>query len=534
MVFEIRDAVYGDIVLQDDEAQLIDTYELQRLRHIKQLGYVSQVYPSADHSRYNHSLGSRWIAQKIVRISDLPIKKSDRKILYKAALLHDVAEPAFAHATERLSKKGMRNHEEVVEFVLNGTYKDKVLENYDGDAKFVCDVITSEKERDEIKALLLTDSTKTEKPFLRELIHGYIDADILDYLYRDAFFLGLDYATFDDRIFASFRIVDYDDGKEHIAFRNSDDTLNAIISVLDSRFTLRKAAYLHHAVTIADEMFLEALQLALSDKSVNMFDIFTCGDYELLYKIRQSQEARPLIDSILTRNLFKRVFVLTNDTPYPIKNRIRKLENEPSGIQEFKYEIKEKTGVSTDRILLHFSPPVGWKDFDRILLVSDNDGKIVTLQNKLPGYLALLKNKYESLWHFMVSTNVKEKKVKDNLFKACAEWFEFSGVFKPKKTFDDFEKLKRAYYSSVEELQKEEPSSIHVLKTLISAGKQLSRDDIAKTLQIKPATVSHYLTLINKKMSETSVEILKSKRIGRKKVWVINEKLKDVWDDIEL
>jgi len=530
MGFEIRDAVYGDIVLLEDEARLLDTYEMQRLKHIKQLGNVNLVYPSANHTRFEHSLGTRWMAQKIVRISDLPITKSDRRILYKCALLHDIAEPAYAHATERLDIQGFPTHEQIVEYVLNGTYKKKVLEKKEVEANFVCDVIENEEEREEIRSMLMKEPTKTAKPFMRELIRGYIDADNLDYLRRDSFFLGLPYGNYDDRIFASFRIAKFDD-KERIAFRDSQDTLNAIMSILDSRFTLRRAAYLHHTVTIADEMLLEALKLALSRDVIDLFDIFICGDYELLAKIRQSEEARPLIDRLLTRNLFKRVYVLNSHTPYEIRNRIKNFENDVAEGSNFKLELSEGTGISSDKIILHFPPPTGWKDFHRILLVSD-DGNILTLGSKLPGNLSLLKDKYDSLWQFMISANVPDKNLRDNLFNAGVKTFNYEGVFKPKKTFDEIKEIEEEFSSLIKELLEEEPSSIPVLRILLRHDKSLSRDDIAEELNIKPATVSHYLTRINRKLSNESGQILSARRVGRVKLWTINGRLREVLNNV--
>lgn len=530
MGFEIRDAVYGDIVLLEDEARLLDTYEMQRLRHVRQLGNVSLVYPSANHTRFEHSLGVRWMTQKIDRISDLPISRSDRRILYKCALLHDIAEPAFAHATERLATHGFVTHEQIIEFVLSGTYKEKVLEKKDVHTKFICDVITAEEEREEIRTILAKEPRKTDKAFMRDIVRGYIDADNLDYLRRDSFFLGLPYGNYDDRIFASFRIVNFE-GEDRIAFRDSKDTLNAIVSILDSRYTLRRAAYLHHGVIIADDMLLEALKLALSEEVIDLFDVFICGDYELLAKMKQSPGASPLVDSLLSRSLFKRIYVLDHHTPYEIKNRVTNLENNISEGANFKLEISEKTGTNSDKIILHYSPPSGWKDFDRILLVSD-DGEIVSLGNKLPGNLSLLKEKYDSLWQFMVSANVTSKDMRDSLFNACVQFFNYRSGFTPKKTFDEIREIEEELSPLIKELRVEEPSSIPVLRILLDHGKPLSRDEIAKELNIKPATVSHYLTLINKKLSSESERILYSRRVGRVKLWTVDRRLREVLGDV--
>ena len=62
----IRDAIHGDIILTELEIKLVDAKIFQRLRRIKQLGPTYLVYPSANHSRFEHSLGALNMAQKLI------------------------------------------------------------------------------------------------------------------------------------------------------------------------------------------------------------------------------------------------------------------------------------------------------------------------------------------------------------------------------------------------------------------------------------------------------------------------------------
>lgn len=54
----VRDPVQGDICLLKEEIAIIDTPEFQRLRHVRQLDMVYLVYPGAQHTRFEHSLGT--------------------------------------------------------------------------------------------------------------------------------------------------------------------------------------------------------------------------------------------------------------------------------------------------------------------------------------------------------------------------------------------------------------------------------------------------------------------------------------------
>jgi uncharacterized protein len=528
MSYEYRDPIYGDIVLSEDEARLIDTYEMQRLRHIRQLGNVHLVFHGANHTRFEHSLGTRWLVQKIVRISNLPINRFDEKILYKSALLHDIAEPAFAHATERLSILGLPTHEQIIDYVLDGVYKEKVLEKKDVDCRFVCDVLNNE-EKQEIRAILSPNIRRINKPFIRELIKGYIDADNLDYLRRDSFYLGLPYGNYDDRIFTSFRIAKHE-GDEHIAFRDSEDTLSAIMSILDSRYVLRKTAYLHHTVIIADDMLLNALKSALSgkDSPIDPYDIFICGDLELLYKIifkAKERQAPYLIDRLLYRTLNKRLYILDNQSPSEIKEKAIVLE------ADWEKRSNLETQLSQDdhkQIMLNFAPTIGWKDFNLILLVNDN-GVIKTLGEKLPGDISLLKTKYESLWRFMISGNIEGQEERDAASATCINYFGHIGSFEPKKSFYEIDDIKSRVSKSIEELKKQQ-SIIDILKLLRDKNKPVSRDEIAKELELKPSTVSHYLKMTENKIGSKKESLLLSTREGRLKFWWIDKRLKEVLD----
>lgn len=527
MGFEIRDAIYGDIVLSQDEALLLDTYEMQRLRHIKQLGSVDLVYPSANHTRFEHSLGTRWLIQKIIRISNLPVDPADEKILYKAALLHDIAAACYVHVTERLKRIGLPIHEEIVQYVLDGTYKRRVQEKRKTELRFLCDLL-AEEEKEKIHSILVENNSQKlgEKAFLQQLVRGYIDADTLDYLRRDSFFLGLPYGNYDDRIFASFRIAKFNGG-DCIAFRNSNDTINSIVSILYSRFTLRKAAYLHPTVLIADEMFLNALKQAFVDHAIDEFDVFILGDCELLLKMRKSERARTLVDYLISRRLFKRAYVIGSQAPVRIRDIIEPLEKDITEQMDFLRKIATETGLGQEDILFSFPPPIGWKDFGNILLVSA-DGKVTTLGNVLPEDLSLLEKNYRSLWRFMVSVSPQDPDTREKVHRFCSEYLNYPSDVIPKKSLDEFRKLQEDVKPIITALQKKAPSSAKVLLAIAKANKPVSRDEIAKELNLKPTTVSHYMTLIENHINGSVGRIIFSERIGRHKFWYIDERIKEV------
>src|SRR5438477_2980921 len=98
----IRDAVHGDIEMESLEVELMDTPEFQRLRGIKQLGTAYLVFPSAVHTRFEHSLGASWMARRMLdavrRAADGSADDENR--IRVSALLHDLTHIPFGHTLE--------------------------------------------------------------------------------------------------------------------------------------------------------------------------------------------------------------------------------------------------------------------------------------------------------------------------------------------------------------------------------------------------------------------------------------------------
>jgi HD superfamily phosphohydrolase len=127
-----RDPLYDYIYIEKKHSWLVDLInvpEVQRLRHISQLGMSHITYPGANHSRFSHSLGVLHLMQQCVshlkQGYSTRFKQLDEEALLAAALLHDVGHAPFSHATEEI----FGNHEERTLGILNRQTSDiyKVL-----------------------------------------------------------------------------------------------------------------------------------------------------------------------------------------------------------------------------------------------------------------------------------------------------------------------------------------------------------------------------------------------------------------------
>lgn len=118
----IRDAIHGDITVDEKFLKVIDTKEFQRLRRIKQLSVADVIFPDAVHTRFSHCIGTYHVMslfiehfQKLLNEVGVKVFSSDeRNLILLAALLHDLGHGSFSHAFEVVSNKlGIeKTHEE--------------------------------------------------------------------------------------------------------------------------------------------------------------------------------------------------------------------------------------------------------------------------------------------------------------------------------------------------------------------------------------------------------------------------------------
>ncbi|MBN1549931.1 HD domain-containing protein, partial [bacterium] len=248
----IRDAIHGDQPFTDLECRLMDTASMQRLRGIKQLGSSSLVYPSAVHTRFEHSLGtcymSKQIMESIERNSDFKIPSRDRQIISIAALLHDVTHIPFGHTLEDERRIFPRHDED--ELRLNNFFDKGVIR----------EILSGKQLLEPVRGLLgKNNPMTTDKPYMTQIISHAICADLLDYLRRDARFCGLN-LDFDNRIFRYFMIENDRlvlNLQKNGLFRH--DAFSEVIHLLRIRYFLTERVYYHHAKIAAGAMLSRAV-----------------------------------------------------------------------------------------------------------------------------------------------------------------------------------------------------------------------------------------------------------------------------------
>lgn len=284
----IRDSVYGNIPVADLFLELLHRPELQRLHGVRQLGLTYLVYPGANHTRLEHSLGTCHVARRMAAALDLA--EQEQQQLGIAALLHDIGHGPFSHTLERLlhGATGRKDHMELTRELIAGQ---RELEDID------MEPLPAVLERHDINPTAINAILSGERGYLSDLVHGPIDADQIDYLRRDAHYTGVAYGVIDfDRIMQTLALHD-----DHVVVHKKG--VSALESMLVARSLMYSSVYLHKTVRIAELMLLRAVQHAMP---LN-FSLLTDG--ELLQHLKQQGSfQRDIVRRLKYRRLFKSAY----------------------------------------------------------------------------------------------------------------------------------------------------------------------------------------------------------------------------------
>jgi len=249
----LRDAIHGDIFIADKFLAIIDCAEFQRLRRIKQLSVANMVYPSAEHTRFSHSIGTFHIMslmiehfEKQFNQMNLVIDNDKKDIALVAALLHDIGHGPFSHAYEDIHPTHERNLKHVdwsVKIITESNEINKVLKEnfYDEFPSKVVELIKNQRLAREVQPEV--KDTFDLFYVLSRLISSQIDADRMDYLKRDSTSSGVNLGNIDiSRIIKSLRVTVIND-KFNICV--PEKYLTDIEQYLLGRYQMHKEVYLH-------------------------------------------------------------------------------------------------------------------------------------------------------------------------------------------------------------------------------------------------------------------------------------------------
>jgi uncharacterized protein len=278
-VTTIKDSVHDYIELCPVAEALLDTEAMQRLRYVRQLSTVQLVYPAANHTRFEHSLGVYHLASRAVDHLDLDRELGAR--LRAAALVHDAGHGPFGHQTERAIERHLGRHHDEIEWLLAETDLGTVLDAHGIDPEDVA-------------------ATVDGRGPLGELVSGGLDVDRMDYLVRDAHHTGVPYGTIDHaRLIRAFQVVDGD-------LALADGNVATAESALIARTLMNATVYRHHVSRIAGTMLDRASEQLLADGVLPAARFARLTDEELLAALADYEPTADAAARLRNRRLYKR------------------------------------------------------------------------------------------------------------------------------------------------------------------------------------------------------------------------------------
>ena len=221
---------------------------MQRLTRIKQLGLAAAVYPGAQHTRFQHSLGAFHLMSEAItslRSKGNFIFDSEAEAVQAAILLHDIGHGPFSHVLENTIVNGV-SHEEISLMLMERINKDL---------------------KGQLNLAIQIFKDEYPKKFLHQLVSGQLDMDRLDYLRRDCFYTGVSEGNI-----GSARIIKMLDVKDdHLVVESKG--IYSIENFLTSRRVMYWPVYLHKTSVACEKMLISTLLRAkeLASQGVELF-----------------------------------------------------------------------------------------------------------------------------------------------------------------------------------------------------------------------------------------------------------------------
>lgn len=361
----IHDPILGTNLFYRHEIALLDSPLLQRLRYISQTGLAYLTYPSARHSRFEHTLGMTVLATRFFHKlneslgrDNLALKEDHERgwlaNIRVAALLHDCGHALFSHASEEV----YGSDDELAAYVDSDDFehcKPHEILSYliitsDSFKTYFKEYVEKpypvEIDLDVVAKMIVGKSVDAKYAFLTEIINGPFDADKLEYISRDGYFSGIRLIVDLDRLFHILTVRDFPDGARRLVLRDS----TPLEQVLFSKMSLFSTVYHHQKVKACDCMLkgiIESLHQS-GEFFRSPVEYLTMAEQSLIAKCQESGGPElKICQQLMNRVIFKRALVISCETINNYQEtrqyKLTRLTESPSNL----FKLREKI---TDRL----------------------------------------------------------------------------------------------------------------------------------------------------------------------------------------
>ncbi|MFQ6068728.1 MAG: HD domain-containing protein [Candidatus Bathyarchaeia archaeon] len=406
---EIKDPIHGYVYITKTEKDIVDSFPMQRLHRLRQLAGAEYVYPGANHTRFEHSIGTMYLSQRLTENSILSqyLSKEEIQMIRFAALLHDVGHGPFSHVFEHLLEKFLdKTHEEMTVWVIQKSEVSDILEKAGYNSNQIAKLATG-------------SLCRKGKTFMDQIIQSAVDVDKLDFIVRDTYHTGAEYGNVD--VFRLIYMIDILDNNLAVDI----GALSALESFILARIESFKSIYFHRVSRAAQIMLATAMEKAKDELGLVNFktpeEYLSLNDYTVWTMLKLCEKSRKIMENLERRVLLKCAY----DQTFYVKDKtISKLFSAEEIRNEMRDKIAEKAGVKPQFVVIDVPtlPSVPYhhsallEPMEIPVFHKTRDGK------KVPQRLSEISRIFEALRGFINAVRVyTEEKYRTEVSKAAAK-----------------------------------------------------------------------------------------------------------------
>ncbi len=361
----VQDKIYGNIIVPYPFSKIVLTKEMQRLAHISQNGFSQLEFEELkQNDRLNHSVGAFYIMslflkrlEEILDNFNIELRQEDKDVALCSMLLHDIGHGPFSHSLELVTDY---SHEKrTTDILLGDTEVNKVITNFFGKQK-VKKIANFIAEINDTEELGKDSFTK----LLNNLVSYQLDADRIDYLLRDAHYVGISSAIDLNRIISSVNVVVNNSQEYELLIDRKG--LASIENVLLQRYQMYRDVYLSPVSVLGDWIFKKIIERYRT--STMLHSIPVSSSFKILASDSKVHNLNDFLE--MKDDDFKESFkTLSNTNIDPIMAYLCNFDN----IKDY---ILIKNDVSVDKIKTKLKEIFKNIDLENTLSVIDIETKI--------------------------------------------------------------------------------------------------------------------------------------------------------------